>query len=42
MISDEGFLKEMKENRGVDLINKTYNAIAECGGLDPSFFWIIN
>ena len=38
VLSDKAFVDEMKNNRGVDLIEKKVGTIAENGGLDPQFF----
>lgn len=37
ILSDAPFLADMLSRRGVDLVNKTFTRVAECGGLDPSF-----
>ena len=38
VMSDTAFVQEMKERRGVDLVEKKVSAFAECGGLDSTFF----
>jgi len=38
LLNDAAFVHEMKENRGVDLIEKKATKIAINGGLDEFFF----